>query len=100
MNKSKGLAGGDYRKVMITLTPQQEAFLDTIRNEIKARKGHSLSRTEIIRALVDYLATLDLSSHFRSWGRTTQNGPGVPQSPIQAPFMRINRRLEVDPGGR
>jgi hypothetical protein len=61
MNKSKGLAGGDYRKVMITLTPQQEAFLDTIRNEIKARKGHSLSRTEIIRALVDYLATLDLS---------------------------------------
>jgi hypothetical protein len=61
MNKSKGLAGGEYRKVMITLTPNQENFLDNLRNEIRGQKGASVSRTEIIRALVELLATFKLN---------------------------------------
>ena len=51
----------EYRKVMITLTPEQERFLDAFRSEVRTLKGSSLSRTEIIRALVDYLATLKLN---------------------------------------
>jgi len=57
MNKNKSF---EYRKVMITLKPEQEKFLDELRGEIRSLKGSSMSRTEIIRALVDYLATLDM----------------------------------------
>lgn len=60
MNKNKKF---NYRKVMFTLTPEQEKFLNDFCSEVKSHKGSSLSKTEIIRALVDYFATLkfDLS---------------------------------------
>jgi hypothetical protein len=58
MNKNKKF---DYRKVMITLTPEQGEFLDRFCSEVRTLKGSSLSRTEIIRALVDYFATLKLN---------------------------------------
>lgn len=60
MNKNKKF---EYRKVMITLTPEQEKFLDEFCSEVRSQKGSSLSRTEIIRALVDYLATIKIDLH-------------------------------------
>ncbi|MCP4648619.1 MAG: hypothetical protein GY853_00880 [PVC group bacterium] len=61
MNKNKKLADGNYRKVMITLVQEQEQFLDKLRMEIAKKSNTRMSRTEIIRALVDYLATLKLN---------------------------------------
>ncbi len=60
MNKNKKF---DYRKVMVTFTPEQEKFLNDFCSEVKSQKGASLSRTEIIRALVDFLATLNVDLH-------------------------------------
>jgi hypothetical protein len=62
LNKSKGLPGGvgQYRKVTITLTPPLEEWLDHLRTEIRRRGGKSLGRTELIRASLAYVQTLDL----------------------------------------
>lgn len=58
MNKNKSF---EYRKVMITLKPEQEAFLDELCTSIRSCGGTSISRTEVIRALVDYLKLLPLN---------------------------------------
>ncbi len=61
MNKNKKLNDENYRKVMVTLIPKQEQFLDKLRLQISEKSNTRISRTEIIRALVDYLSTLKLN---------------------------------------
>lgn len=62
MNKSKGFykGTGKYRKITITITPDLEAFLDSLRKQIRDLGGKSLGRTEIIRAALEYLSQLNI----------------------------------------
>ena len=60
MNKTKGLGGGRYRKVTITLPEDLEAFIDDLRRTIREQQGYSLGRTEIIRAAISYLRTIKI----------------------------------------
>jgi hypothetical protein len=43
----------DWHKVTVVLTRKQLVFLDNLSNSIRAKSGAAVSRSEIIRALVD-----------------------------------------------
>lgn len=62
MNKSKGFykGTGNYRKVTITLSKDQEVILDSLRRSILDSGGKSLGRTEVIRAAIELIKMLKI----------------------------------------
>jgi hypothetical protein len=49
----------NYRKVTITLPPEQEAFLAQFALSLRTQGGRKLATTEIVRALIIALESLD-----------------------------------------
>ena len=49
----------NYRKVTITLPPEQEAFLAQFALSLRTQGGRKLATTEIVRALIIALEALD-----------------------------------------
>jgi Arc/MetJ-type ribon-helix-helix transcriptional regulator len=63
LNKRKGYTekAGDYRKFCITLPEDLESFVDDLVRDVRKKKGFRLSKSEVIRAALKYMKSLDLN---------------------------------------
>jgi len=61
MNKKQGFPeSAPYTKFSISFSRDVENFLDDIKAEIRKRDGNRVSRSEIIRAALRYVQSLDV----------------------------------------
>jgi len=61
MNKKQGFPEAvQYTKFSISLSEDVEIFLDKIKSEIRLNGGKRVSRSEIIRAALRYVKSLDV----------------------------------------